>query len=141
MGLNLDSIIHIVSLLGGGSVGAILTWQFTRRKAKAEADMAVQDVYQQLLEDVKNDRNEQKEYIHELKEDRRHLREERDALRARIDKTDEALRELQAKTARFGRQLEGLMPFLCGKVACKNRIHMSPEDACATTEKPTRQKK
>ena len=89
---SIDTFINIASLLGGGGIGGFLTWKYTRRTKEAEAEQAettaakeVQDVYQQLINDVKADREEQKTYISELKEDRRHLREERDDLRNRQD--------------------------------------------------------
>lgn len=133
MEISLESVISIIGLLlGGGGIGAIFTWRYSRRKEKAEAESAevnatreVQDVYQQLISDVKTDRDEQKAYIQELKEDRRHLREERDELRDRIDKTDETVRNLQREVARNGRMVESLRPFMCGKVGCKERVSVT----------------
>ena len=127
--MNIETIFSILGLLlGGGGIGTFCTWRYTRRKEKAEAETAevnaakeVQDVYQQLIDDVKRDRNEQKEYISELKDDRRHLREERDELRDRIDKTDEMVRNLQREVARNGRQIELMRPFLCYDQKCKKR--------------------
>jgi len=129
MEFSLDTIISIVTLLvGGGSLGGILVWRYTRRKAAAEAEQAentatkeVQDVYQQLIADVKADRNEQRTYIEELKSDRQHLRQERDELRDRIDKTDETVRDLQREVARNGRMVEGMRPFICGRIGCEDR--------------------
>ena len=118
----METIISILGLLlGGGGIGGWLTFRYTRRKERAEADMVVQDVYQQLINDVKADRDEQRAYIGELKEDRKHLREERDELRERIDKTDETVRQLQREVARNGRMVEGLRPFMCGLLGCKDR--------------------
>ena len=110
-----DTWIAIVSLLlGGGGIGTFFTWKYTRKKEKAEADTAVQDVYQQLIADIKSDRDEQKQYISELKEDRRHLREERDDLRTRQDKLEEDIFNLKREVARNGRMVECMRPFLCG---------------------------
>jgi DNA repair exonuclease SbcCD ATPase subunit len=88
MEFSFDTIINILSLIGGGGLGVFFTWRYSRRKAEAEAETAeasaakeVQDVYQQLIQDIKTDRDEQKAYISELKEDRRHLRQDRDDLR------------------------------------------------------------
>lgn len=137
MEITLDTILSIIGLLlGGGSVGGLLTWKFTRRKEKAQAVMAeadaakeLQDVYQQLINDVKADRDEQKAYISELKEDRKHLRAERDDLRKRQDELEATVRDLQADVARNGRMVEMLRPFLCGRPKCPDRVAVtvSPE--------------
>ena len=127
--MDVETLVSVIGLLlGGGGIGTFFTWKYTKRKEKAEAETAevnaakeVQDVYQQLIDDVKRDRNEQKEYISELKDDRRHLREERDELRDRIDKTDEMVRNLQREVARNGRQIELMRPFLCYDQKCKKR--------------------
>ena len=125
----ISDLISIIGLLaGGGGIGFFFTWRYARRKEAAEAEQAetsaakeVQDVYQQLINDVKADRQEQREYIDELKQDRQHLREERDELRQRIDKTDETVRNLQRIVARNSRLVESMRPFLCSKLGCKLR--------------------
>ena len=130
MNLDLSDIISIIGLLaGGGGVGFFMSWRYTRRKEKAEADVAettaakeIQDMYQQALTDMKADREEQRQYICELKDDRRHLRQERDELRKRIDKTDEMVHDLQREVARNGRMVESLRPFICMNTQCKERV-------------------
>lgn len=130
MEFTIEQIASILGmLLGGGGIGAILTWQYSRRKEKAEAESAelnatkeLQDVYQQLIDDVKADRNEQKAYIAELKDDRQHLRQERDDLRQRQDKLEDSIRSLQRDVARNGRMVEAMRPFLCARTSCPDRI-------------------
>ena len=102
MEITFDSIIGILGLLLGGGAGGFFTWRWQRKKAQAEAKTAeadaakeLQDVYQQLIADIKTDRDEQKSYIQELKEDRRHLREDRDDLRKRQDELEEQVRLLR----------------------------------------------
>lgn len=158
MEISIETIISIAGLLlGGGGIGGWLSYRYTRRKEKAEADSAetaatkeVQDVYQQLITDVKTDRDEQRQYISELKDDRRHLREERDELRDRIDQTDEKVRVLQREVARNGRMVESLRPFICGLIGCKNRKPVtisedgeaeSPEDGTVKPELRRRTRK
>lgn len=137
-------------IFGGSGIGALIGWRYQKKKAKAEAKQAeaeaerakyeamqanaqltkeIQDSYQQLTADLKANletqqqyNDEQKQYIAELKEDRRHLREERDDLRKRQDKTDENVRDLQMKVARYGRILECMRPFLCGRDGCAIRV-------------------
>lgn len=143
--LDWGTIGTIVSLLlGGGGIGTWLTWKYTRRKEEAEAGSAemdaaakMQDMYQQMIADVKADRDEQKAYISELKDDRRNLRVERDELCARIDKTDEMVRELQAQVARNGRMVESMRPFMCGDLNCshRQRVAISPDGELKKTKR------
>ena len=162
MEINLEAIISVISLLFGGSgIGALITWRYQRKKARAEAKEAeataerakyeamqantqlikdIQDSYQQLTTDLKANldtqqeyNEEQKQYIAELKEDRQHLREERDAQRLQIEKltrtmnewktdSDKKIRSLQAQVARNGRQIECMKPLLCGREGCAIRV-------------------
>lgn len=129
MNLDIDSIISILTLLTGGGCGAFFTWKYVKREARAkaigaEADAAkeVQDVYQQLITDVKADREEQKAYISELKEDRLHLRKERDELRKRQDTLEEDVRQLRSEVSRNGRMVEAMRPFMCGRSKCADRV-------------------
>ena len=128
--MDINTIISIASLLlGGGGIGGFLTYRYTRRQAEAESEQAeanatkeVQDIYQQMIDDVKKDRDDQRSYIEELKADRQALRDERDQLRARLETLDAQVRDLQDKMARTGRRIESLTPFLCGRIGCELRI-------------------
>lgn len=157
MEISIETIISIATLfLGGGGIGAIIGWRSQKKKARAEARQAeaeaektkyeamqanaqlikdIQSSYQQLASDLKTNLDtqqeynaEQKQYIAELKQDRQHLREERDDLRRRQDKTDENVRDLQMKVARYGRILECMRPFLCGREGCAIRIPVTISD-------------
>jgi len=129
MEITISDIISILTLLlGGGGIGVFFTWQYSKRKEKAEAEQAettaakeMQDMYQQLIEDVKKDRQDQREYIEELKSDRDHYREERNSLRERLDQTDEKIRELEGIVARYGRQLAAMRPLMCANMGCTMR--------------------
>jgi Tfp pilus assembly protein PilO len=144
MEFTISDIISIVSLLaGGGGMGWWFTWRYSRRKEKAEAKSAeadaakeLQDVYQQLINDIKADRDEQKAYIQELKEDRRHLREDRDDLRKRQDELEETVRNLQKDVDRNGRMVECMRPFLCGREGCLIRVPVTIS-AQGEIEKPS----
>lgn len=129
METSFDTIISIATLLLGGGGGAFFTWRYQRKKAKAEAKTAeadaakeLQDVYQQLISDIKTDREEQKAYIGELKEDRAHLRKDRDDLRKRQDELEESVRNLQREVARTGRMVDFMRPLLCGREGCAIRV-------------------
>ena len=128
MEITLDTILGILGLFIGGGGGAFFTWRYQRRKAKAEAKTAeadaakeLQDVYQQLVQDIKTDRDEQKAYIQELKEDRSHLRKRQDEL-------EESVRSLQREVARYGRMVANMRPFLCGRTNCPNRVLVTISD-------------
>lgn len=129
MEVTFADIFNVISLLlGGGGLGYFFSWRYNRRKEKAEVEQAettaakeMQDMYQQLIEDVKRDRDEQKAYIVELKEDRQHLRQERDDLRTRLEQVEEMVHSLQIAVARNGRMVEAMRPMLCGRRGCKDR--------------------
>ena len=164
MDISFDTIASILGLLlGGGSIGTLLTWRYQRKKAQAESKQAeaeaekakfeatqantqlikdIQGSYQQLAADLKANldtqqeyNEEQKQYISELKEDRRHLREERDELRGRIDKLEATQRDLQFEVARNSRMVAFMRPFLCGREGCAIRMPVTIS-AAGEIEKP-----
>ena len=137
MEITLDSIIGILGLLfGGGALGGIFTWRWQRKKAKAEAQTeevnmakAVQDTYQQMLQDKEADLEDRKKVIAELREERDHYKRDRNELRDRLDKTDKTVRDLQREVARNGRMVESMRPFLCFDHKCKKRQRV-PQSQC-----------
>lgn len=140
-------------LLGGGGIGAAISWGYLRRQeaaktkeqeanaitAEVAATKEVQDVYQQMVNDLKEAWREQKEYIGELNNDRRNLREERNDLRMQMenlkkeldDLRDEMQREQDAqrkermrqedKVAHLGRVVRAMKPLMCSMADCKIR--------------------
>ena len=129
MEISLDTLISIATLLLGGGGGAFFTWRWQRAKAKAEAEQAettaakeTQDMYQQLIEDMKQDRQYQREQLDELRTDRDHYKEERNELRDRLDAMEDKVRDLQHDVARNGRMVESLRPFICTDLGCKKRL-------------------
>lgn len=143
MEISLDTIIAILGLFIGGGSGAFFTWRWQRRKAKAEAKTAeadaakeLQDVYQQLINDIKTDREEQKAYIGELKEDRAHLRKDRDELRKRQDELEENVRNLQREVARNSRIVMFMRPLLCGREGCAIRVPVTVSEAGVVNHVP-----
>ena len=121
--------------------------KFEAMQANATLTKEIQDSYQQLANDLKANldtqrqyNEEQKQYIAELKEDRQHLRKERDDQRMQIERltrtmsewkneSDEKIRNLQARVARNGRQIECMRPLLCGREGCVIRmpVTISPD--------------
>lgn len=153
MNIPFEDISTILALfVSGGGLGVLITWRYKLRQEKATTHQAeaeamsaennatkeVQDIYQELIEDIKRDRDEQKAYITELKDDRQHLRLERDELRDRIDETDKRVRELQVQVTKNEKMVESMRPFMCGRMGCPNRtlVLISADGEC----KPTKSK-
>ena len=139
MEISLDTIIALLSLILGGGGGAFFTWRWQRAKAKAEAKTAeidaakeMQDVYQQLIADVKQDRNEQKQYITELKQDREDIRLDRNRMQKRMAQLSDEIDTLKRIQSRQGRQIEALRPFLCADLKCKKRQLITIQDIATT---------
>ena len=141
----IDIIVSVLTAIGGWeAIRFLINRKTEKRKSEAEAGTAesaatkeVQDVYQQLISDVKSDREEQRAYINELTESRKHLREECEDLRQRIDDTEKLVRELQQQVAENARKVDSLRPFLCRILNCPRRESMDiPEDRPRRTAKP-----
>ena len=139
MEITLDAIISLIGLFVGGGGGAFFTWRYLRRKAKAEAVTAevdaakdMQDMYQQMLEDAKRDREDRREQVEELRADRDHYKQERNELRDKMEQltrsfmdwrleADNDRSKMKMDIAKLGRKVETMVPFMCGNLACKER--------------------
>ena len=146
MEISLEAIISLVGLFVGGGGGAFFTWRFMRRKAKAEAESAeidaakdLQDMYQQMLSDAKQDREDRKLQMDELRQERDRYKDERNELRNSIEKLEDSLRKMRSeyteekmetdrKIAQLGRKVEAMRPFLCGDLLCKKRQRVAVLD-------------
>jgi peptidoglycan hydrolase CwlO-like protein len=134
--------VSVLTALGGfEAIKYLLNRKAEKKKSEAEAESAgtaatkeVQDVYQQLIADVRSDREEQRAYITELTESRKHLREECEELRQRIDDTEKIVRDLQKEVARNARMVENLRPFICGVLGCKKRQPVAISDEEVTED-------
>lgn len=127
------SLAELLTLIlgGGGLVGLIVgiaTIKYERMKARGEARTAedeatkkVQEIYQTMVADQKQQNEEHKQYIEELKRDRRHLREEKDTLQKQVDELRRAQREQAEKIAQLGRMVKAMAPLICGNTHCKMR--------------------
>ena len=139
--------VELVSILIGASgltgfIVALVTIRYQKSKAKseakgaeAEADMKRQDYYQEIIQDMEQDRirmksirEEQEAYIKELREDRHRLRDEKETLRkenAELQHTIDELRNTQRtqgdEIAMLRRLYEGLKPLVCTNINCQTR--------------------
>ena len=133
MEITLDSIIGILGLLfGGGALGGIFTWRWQRKKAKAEAQTeevnmakAVQDTYQEMLEDKNKEVEDNHRLIAELREDRDHYKRGYVEMRDEVEKlskdfydfkrdTQNERQKMKSDIARNTRIAESSRPFMCG---------------------------
>ena len=139
--------VELISMLIGASgltgfVVALVTIRYERSKkkseakgAEAEADMKRQDYYQEIIQDMEQDRirmksirEEQENYIKELREDRHRLRDEKETLRKENDDLRQTIINLQNtqreqgdKIARLGRMYKAMMPLICTNTNCRLR--------------------
>lgn len=139
-------ILNILTLLGGGGLGWLVTARWERKKAKGEASQqeAVaakewQEVYTKALQDS-NDLND------ELRKDRQRLIEENEKILAKFREYDEKLHEYEQELSNIKKahekevadmkkvmldnslKLQKVLPFVCQMVSCPNRVRLSPED-------------
>lgn len=138
--MTFDSIITLITLLiGGGGIGSILTWRYSRSKAQVEVDKEKQDYYQQLIDDLAKDREDRKRQNDELRAERDHYKNGRNELRDELEKLREEVRKLHddrqkereesqaklmecdSKIARLSRKVDAMRPFLCTDLSCKKR--------------------
>lgn len=161
MEITLEAIISLIGLFVGGGGGAFFTWRYLRRKAKAEAVTAevdaakdMQDMYQQMLEDAKKDREDRREQVDELRKDRDHYKQERDELREKMEQltrsfmdwrleADNDRSKMKMDIAKLGRKVETMVPFMCGDLQCKLRKHvvLSDDGTVKNATKAKRDKK
>lgn len=141
MEITIDTVISLLGLFIGGGSGAFFTWRYMRRKAKAEAQTeevnmakAVQDTYQEMLEDKQKEVADNQRLIAELREDRDHYKQGYIEMRNRQDKTEEMVRDLQMQVARNGRMVEAMRPFLCFDTKCKKRQRVQASECAAAND-------
>lgn len=101
-------------LLGGGllsTITGVITLKYTKKQAEAKALSSMQDVYQELITDLRS-------YNTELKKDK----EESDRkLSERILKLEDKQAAQEKKIAGNEREIEDLKRFKCTNLSCNNR--------------------
>ena len=160
MEITLEAIISFLGLFIGGGGGAFFTWHYLRRKAKAEAVTAeidatkdMQDLYQQMLSDTKEEREDRKKQIEELRSERDHYKDERNELRDKMEQltrsfmdwrieADNDRSKMKMDIAKLSRKVETMVPFMCGNLQCKDRqrVVLSEDGTVNAPRKQTNKK-
>lgn len=94
-------ITAVVSAFCTGGLSWLVTFKYTKKQAEADAMKSVQEVYQNLINDLKEERTEDKKEIAELKGDVFGLKQ-------KVDANEQEIRLMK--------------PNLCGRKACTQRI-------------------
>ena len=115
----MEFVLGLLTLILG--TGWLFTYRAYRRKADGEATQseaegwkAMQDLYQQTIEDFKT-------YSEDMRQERTVLKNENSEMREKYKKLDDEILVLKKQLSRQGRKLEALSPFLCSVVGCRNR--------------------
>lgn len=103
-----EYIGYLISAVASGSIAWLATIKWTRKQAEADAMESVQNVYQELIEDLKKDRED--------------LRTENITLRTELREMKQRIEELETKCSENARRFEEMLPYLCYCKNCPNRI-------------------
>lgn len=132
MEITLEAITSLAGIFIGGGGGAFFTWRWMSRKAKAEAQIeevnmakAVQDTYQEILEDKQKEVEDNHRLINELRTDRDHYKKGYVEMRNEVEKlskdfydfkrdTENERQKMKSDIARNTRIAESSRPFMCG---------------------------
>lgn len=109
-----DNLGILISALVTGSLTWVATIKWTRKQAEADAMESVQNVYQELIDDLKKERED-------LKRDREELKHENQSLREELRSFHGRMGELELKCNENNRRIEQMMPYLCYCKNCPNR--------------------
>lgn len=113
--MNIEWLTVIITALTSGGLAGFSTIWYSRRKAKADAvqseaqaTQSVQDIYQELIQDLKERWDEQKGA--------------NDSLRDQIRRMEERISKLKEDVEKNARRLAWLIPMTCCVVDCKKRV-------------------
>lgn len=119
LGEFLNWILGILTIIAGG--GWFINWRANKRKSNGEATQseaegwkAMQDLYQQTIEDFKV-------YSEDMRTERAVLKKENSEMREKYKAYDDEILEMKKQLARQERKIEAITPFLCSVVGCLNR--------------------
>lgn len=111
----MEWVSMILTALASGGLAGFGTLWYARRKSKAEVEQAEseaakswQDVYQEMIEDLRGSRDEQKE--------------QNTMLRTKIEHLEDRISKLKDEVEQNARKLAWLIPITCCVRDCQNRV-------------------
>ena len=104
----------VIALITGGGLGGLITLKAQKRQADNQAAQGLQDIYQEMLDDMKKDRDFYKEQC--------------DGLRADIAVLNRKVEVLEKELREYRRQTDGTPP-------TRRRRTAAPKPATAGKEK------
>lgn len=108
----IDSILQLIA--GGGLlsfVTALVTMKYTRKQAEAGAMKQMQDVYQQLIADLRSDKEAMK-----LEKD-----ESEQKMLSKLSEMEKKLNAMELKVNENNRQISELKAMKCTNLTCQIR--------------------
>ena len=111
----MEWVSMILTALASGGLAGFGTLWYARRKSKAEVEQAEsevakswQDVYQEMIEDLRGSRDEQKE--------------QNTMLRTKIEHLEDRISKLKDEVEQNARKLAWLIPITCCVRNCQDRV-------------------
>lgn len=122
----------LIAIIAGG--GWFVNYRANKLKASAEAFISMQDAYQETLMDSQKALQEVRAERDHYKEDRNALRQENEEMhkmyRLLQDEITAIKRQYQRDIAKLQKRLDFISPLLCGVVNCQRRkeVVVSPTE-------------
>lgn len=124
-----EVIMIIVSSLVSGGLTWLFTIRFTRQQAKADAMKSMQDIYQELIADLKNELSELTVENKQLKEQNTQLlKDQNSELLERHSRMLEKLGTVESMALSNSKNIAKMLPMVCGRTDCNKRIGMDVND-------------
>lgn len=117
-----EVLIIIVTSLASGGLVWVFTLKYTRQQAKADAMKSMQDIYQELIADLKSELTETSAENKQLKEQITLLLTEQESERVERRHMLEKLGSVETKAAANSKNISKLLPMACGRTDCNKRI-------------------
>lgn len=109
----------LITAITSGGLGWIFTARWTRKQAEADAMKSVQEVYQEMIDD---------------------LRKDRQSLKMKVEELERQVAGLESEVKRNAAALNALKPFLCYVEDCPNRKKVADSGAGGTATEGRRKR-
>lgn len=101
----------LITAVTSGGLGWVFTARWTRKQAQADAMRSVQEVYQEMIDD---------------------LRKDRQSLKMKVEELERQVAVLESEVRKNALALNAMKPFVCYVENCPNRKKVA--DSANTTE-------